>query len=175
MASLTFAIAVAAYAATMLAFNNFDTIVAGEAYRSAQVDPQEIRHYKSRYHIRSIVSLRKKRHGKKWHDDEIRTSEEMGITYINFPMDSGEALTDEEMHQLIDIMNKAEKPVLIHCENGANRTGLAAALYLAGVKKIPPDVADDQLSFKYGHINLGIFDTKAMGASFRDYMDGPEK
>lgn len=165
-------IAVAIYAGNILATNNFHAIVPGEAYRSAQVEPEEIIDYKNRYNIRSIISLRPRKPGKEWYEAEITTSEQMGITYINFPMDSGDALSDEEMAVLVDKMKTAEKPVLIHCENGANRTGLASALYLLGVKNIDAEEADDQLSVKYGHIHLGIFDTKAMRESFDDYIDG---
>lgn len=159
------------YIAKVLLTNNFHPIVEGEAYRSAQVDAEEINHYKTKYNIQSIISLRKKRPGADWYETEIRESQQLGITYIGFPMDSGEELSDEEVAELIGIMKSAPKPLLIHCENGANRTGLAAALYMAGVKQVDPEKADNQLSMKFGHIPLGIFDSKAMSETFEDYRN----
>lgn len=47
----------------------------------------------------------------------------------------------------------APKPLLIHCESGADRSGLAAALYLAAISGAGEEVAEEQLGLKYGHIS----------------------
>lgn len=157
------------YAGKILATNNFHTVVPGEVYRSAQVDEEEIAYYKNNYHIKSIINLRGEEPGSEWYDDEIAQSSKMGITHLNFPMRTSRELTQAQINELIEKMRTAPKPLLIHCENGANRTGLAAALYMAAIKKQDADTADDQLSIKYGHVNLGIFASKAMGESFEKF------
>ena len=50
------------------------------------------------------------------------------------------------------LLREAPKPVLVHCEGGADRTGLAAALYLAAAGH--PAQADGQLSVRYGFVGI---------------------
>jgi hypothetical protein len=65
--------------------------------------------------------------------------------------------------------------VLIHCEAGADRSGLAAALYKLIVAKSPhklivakspPEEASAQLSFRYGHFPWLRNSTAAMARTF---------
>ncbi|MFD2031462.1 tyrosine-protein phosphatase [Ancylobacter dichloromethanicus] len=52
-------------------------------------------------------------------------------------------------------MKDAKKPILIHCQAGADRSGLASALYLAAIKKNSAEAeAEAQLSIRYGHFFL---------------------
>ena len=67
---------------------------------------------------------------------------------------------------LIALMERVEKPILIHCKDGADRTGLASALYLAVVKQEDPKVAEAQLSIRYGHISLPFIPEYAMERTF---------
>ena len=68
--------------------------------------------------------------------------------------------------QLVALLAKAEKPILIHCKSGADRSGLAAALYLAAVKKESQEEAGRQISFWYGHLSLPLLPDYAMDDSF---------
>jgi protein tyrosine/serine phosphatase len=61
-------------------------------------------------------------------------------------------LNEQEAMQLIAVMRDAPKPLLIHCQAGADRTGLASALYLAAIAGKSEQVAEGQLSLRYGHI-----------------------
>jgi len=63
-------------------------------------------------------------------------------------------------------MKGAQKPILIHCREGADRTGLASALYLAAIKKAGEAVAEGQLSIRYGHISLPFIPEYAMDRAF---------
>jgi protein tyrosine/serine phosphatase len=67
---------------------------------------------------------------------------------------------------LIALMEKADKPLLIHCKDGADRAGLASALYLAIVKRVDPKMAEAQLSFRYGHISLPFIPEYAMDRTY---------
>ncbi len=53
-------------------------------------------------------------------------------------------------------MRDAPKPLLIHCLAGADRTGLASALYVAGVEGRGELAAEWQLSIAYGHVGVPV-------------------
>jgi hypothetical protein len=58
--------------------------------------------------------------------------------------------------------------VLIHCRSGADRAGLASALYCLAIAGQKPDNADQQLNVWYGHFPL--LQTIAMDDSFWHYV-----
>lgn len=82
------------------------------------------------------------------------TTHDLGIAHIDFAMSAAHELNDAEARQLIKTMRDAPKPLLIHCMSGADRTGLAAALYVAAIAKGSEGAAEWQLSPRYGHIGL---------------------
>jgi len=167
LASLVVVVAMAggALAATHLN-NNFHTIVEGEAYRSAQPTPDEIRAYRDKYHIATIVNLRGAGPGEAWYDEEVRTANDLGIRHIDFPMNARTELTQQQSLALIALLQSAPKPVLIHCKEGSDRTGLASALYLAALAKAGEPASKAQLSVRYGHIAIPFVGTYEMDRSF---------
>jgi protein tyrosine/serine phosphatase len=167
LASLVAVVAVAggALAATHLD-NNFHAIVAGEAYRSAQPTADEIRAYRDKYHIATIVNLRGAGPGHAWYDEEVKAATELGIRHIDFPMNARTELTQQQSLALIALLQVAPKPLLIHCKEGSDRTGLASALYLAALAGATEPVSEAQLSVRYGHIGIPVIGPYEMDRSF---------
>ena len=157
-----------AYVATMAATGNFHPVVAEEVYRSAQPSPAAIARYRSKYNVRTIINLRGENRGSAWYDDEVATARKLGIQHIDFRVSARHGLSKEEAWQLIQIMEQAPKPLLIHCESGVDRSGLASALYLAGVKRASEKVAERQLSIRYGHIALPFAKGWGMTTTFEE-------
>lgn len=145
---------------------NFHAIVPGEAYRSAQPTTKQIAAYHERYGIRTIINLRGENPGSAWYRDEVAESQRLDITHLNFSMSASEGLSLEEAPALIDLMQKAQKPLLIHCQGGADRSSIAAALYVAAIAKQGEKVAEKQFSLHYGHIPLPIFESYAIDQSW---------
>jgi protein tyrosine/serine phosphatase len=133
---------------------NVHTVAAGELYRSAQPSAAQISGYATRYGIRTIVSLRGENAGRPWYDSEVAASVNLGIAHIDFRMSASRELTQEQAERLVAILEATEKPLLIHCQAGADRSGLAAALYLVAIAKQAEETAEDQLSIGYGHVGL---------------------
>ncbi len=48
-------------------------------------------------------------------------------------------------------MSNAERPLLIHCRSGADRTGLVSAFYVAGIAGGSELYAEFQLTPYFGH------------------------
>jgi len=133
---------------------NVHAVAAGELYRSAQPSAAQITEYATRYGIRTIVNLRGENAGRPWYDSEVAASANLGITHIDFRMSASREVTQEQAERLLVILEAAEKPLLIHCQAGADRSGLVAALYLVAIARQGEETAEHQLSIRYGHIGL---------------------
>jgi protein tyrosine/serine phosphatase len=147
---------------------NFHVVVPNELYRSAQPTAGSIAHMEARYHIRTIFNLRGKFAGKDWYEAEKAAAEKLGITLVDFRMAADQELTKSRAERLISLMRTAQKPILIHCNAGADRTALAAALYLAGVKGVEVEAAESQFSFKYGHLEVPFSPAYAMDRTYEE-------
>ncbi len=145
---------------------NFHTVILNELYRSAQPSPAQIGAYAAAYGIRSIVNLRGEHPGQGWYDAERAESQRLGIQHVDFPMSAKRPLDDARAAQLIALLRSVPKPVLIHCQAGSDRTGLASALYLAAVAGQGEEAAEGQLSVRYGHLGLPMLAPYAMDQTF---------
>ena len=154
------------YVGSLRLTGNFNPVVDGEVYRSAQLSPAEIATFAKAYGIKTIINLRGANPGKAWYDGEVNEARELGVAHLDFRMSARRELTATQAADLLALMKQAEKPLLIHCEAGADRSGLATALYLAVVKKESLAEAAGQLSFRYGHFSLPFVPEYAMDRSF---------
>ncbi len=87
------------------------------------------------------------------------------------------------MHLAKRVFDSIEYPALMHCKSGADRAGLASALYLLLHKNAPVEEAIDQLHLRYGHVRsakTGILDVflqkyrdegAAKGLGFLEWVD----
>jgi protein tyrosine/serine phosphatase len=130
-----------------------------KAWRSAQPAPHQIRALAQRG-IRTIVNLRGERLcGSYWL--EQAACKRHGIALVNLHMRSRRAPTREELRAAVELFNRIEYPMLMHCKSGAERTGLMSILYLFLKEGVPLTEARRQLSPRYGyfrHTNAGILD-----------------
>jgi protein tyrosine/serine phosphatase len=133
---------------------NFHTVLADEVYRAAQVSAAQIAEHESESGIRSILNLRGASLGEAWYDEELATSAALGIVHADFRMSASIQISPDEAAALIALMREMPKPLLIHCRHGSDRTGLAAALYLAAIAGKREAEAEGQLSLRYGHFAI---------------------
>jgi protein tyrosine/serine phosphatase len=143
-----------AYLGCMILSGNFHTVVAGEFYRSAQVTPQRLEAYQRLHGIRTVVNLRGANPESNWYREETAAARRLGITHIDFRMSAKQRLSLEEAKALLALLKTAPKPILVHCTSGADRSGLIAALYLAGANGAGEHEAERQLSIRFGHIGI---------------------
>ncbi|CUX47188.1 fused DSP-PTPase phosphatase/NAD kinase-like protein [Agrobacterium genomosp. 13] len=147
---------------------NFHEVLEGEFYRSAQPDAEDIADYRQRFGINTIINLRDEEKGE-WFRIEEQAAREHGITFIHMPMSSARGPSLEEMSKLASLMTTARKPLLVHCEHGSNRTGLAAAIYLSRSDGIHPLLADLQLSPFFGHVPIPGIGRYEIFRSWREF------
>lgn len=149
---------------------NEHEVIAGELYRSGQPGGEDIDSLVKRHGIKTIINLRNEKRGN-WYAEEKTAAERNGVTLIDHPISSAEILSVEDSTELADIMRNAEKPILIHCEHGANRTGLASAIYVGAVAQRSEIFSQLQLSPYYGHVPIPGIGRYAMWQSWDKFEE----
>ncbi|TCS05395.1 dual specificity protein phosphatase family protein [Rhizobium sp. BK418] len=132
---------------------NFHEVLPGELYRSAQPSPADIDKYAARYGIKTILNLRGE-DSADWYLKETEAAKKAGITHIDYGLSASKEVTHEQALELLALLRNAQKPILIHCQAGADRTGLVSLLYLQQIAGLDEETAERQLSVRYGHIGI---------------------
>jgi uncharacterized protein (TIGR01244 family) len=103
------------------------------------------------------------------HDDEITAFDErqvvgdLGLAYLSLPWNGPEELTDEVFDRARELLNTAERPVLLHCSS-ANRVG---AVW------IPWRILDEGLSWDDALAEAKVvgLESPAYEAKAKDYVE----
>ncbi len=154
---------------------NLHAVSDGILYRSAQLSKTELRSATREYRIKSVLNLRGAHAGQPWYDDEIAAAGELGLAHYDYPLSAKRFVTGQQIDQILDIVRKAPKPLLIHCKSGADRAGLVAALYRFAETGASAAEADRELSLVYGHFPYLTSRSRAMDDSFWTYVGAKER
>lgn len=141
--------------------------IAQDAWRSAQPSPRDIGTM-ARMGIRTIVNLRGERDCGAYRL-QVAACRKHGIRMEELVVKSRAAPTREQVHEANALFARIEHPTLMHCKSGADRAGLASALYLILHEGIPVEQAAAQLGARYGHFKQA--DTGIIDAFFRRYIE----
>jgi len=154
------------YAAYQVSTDNLHTVIPGELYRSARPSLGNIDKWHERYGIKTIINLMGPHPKHDWYQAENAAAKAKGIRMIDYKMSPDRDVSAEEVGEILDILSDAEKPILVHCRSGADRTGLVSALYVAGIAGGSELFAEFQLTPFFGHLPLPFLSTFAMDRSF---------
>ena len=148
----------------LLVYDNYHEAIPGQLYRSGQMSSSQLSRHVVQDRIATVINLRPDTN-EIWHAKEVQVCIEKGIHHIDFPMHGDLPPPRERMTDLVALMKQSTRPVLIHCTHGADRTGLAIALYMRALENLPSEEAARSLSLKYGHLPvMRVFDR-----AFREY------
>ena len=108
--------------------SNFHTVVDGRVYRCAQPSATELDQMIAQLGIRTVVNMRGNGDIQSWYVDETRTTHRHNVSQEDICFSAGRLPSVPELHRLLEVLDKTEYPILLHCRRGADRTGLAAAI-----------------------------------------------
>ena len=150
---------------------NFHPVYDHQVYRSAQLSDNQLREKIEQYGIRSVLNLRGRKPDERWYRDEMAVGRELNVAHADYKLSARKELSVKQMAELVTLMRKLPKPLLVHCQGGADRSGLASALYLYAVQQDSAEKAADQLSVRFGHVPYLFWaDVEAMDKSFRKFV-----
>ncbi len=135
-------------------------------WRSAQPLPHQIRRL-GEQGVRTIVNLRGPTKTSTYAKEKAACAR-YGMTLIDFPMKSRGAPSREVILAAHELLDKVERPFLLHCKSGADRAGLMSVLYLHLKQGVPMAEAKKQLSLRYGHFRQA--DTGILDEVFERYL-----
>ena len=151
--------------------SNFHEVTPGVLYRSRQLSGSQFDHFIKKYRIKTVINLRGASAGAKWYQDEMNVMQRDSVSHLDIHLSAVKYVPPQRLDSIMGVAASATKPILVHCQGGADRSGLFCAAWKLKIEKVPEVKASKQLSFIYGHIPFFIWSgTEAMDSSFRDYV-----
>lgn len=139
-------------------WTNFFEISEG-VYRSNQPTHSRFLRYKD-LGIKSVINLRGwDRYAHYLFEEE--SCRILGLKLYNTRLWARQAADRKNILETIELMRKAQRPLMFHCKSGADRAGFCAAIYQMVFDNVPVQDAKKQLSIKYLHMkwsNTGVLD-----------------
>jgi protein tyrosine/serine phosphatase len=126
---------------------NFRAVLEGRVYRSGQPSPSHLRAWKEKYGLRTVINLRGT--GTSDYAEERRTAQELGLGLVDLEWSAKRIPGPQAVDSLVQALESAEQPLLVHCAEGVDRSGVASALTAMVVGGQNYDDARRQLSRKY--------------------------
>ncbi len=124
--------------------------VADGVFRSNQPTLARLRRMRDKMRIKAVLNLRGTSTRPSFRFSE-RACEELGLDLHVADIRGRRVNHREALINLLDIFRKIPTPFVLHCKSGADRSGLAAALYRVIILGHPVEEARKELSLRYLH------------------------
>lgn len=154
------------HAVFRLVWTNFAAVEPGVLYRCNHPTPGRLAELTRRHGLKTLINLRgQAKNGSDALSREM--AERLGLTFIDMSLESRGAPQKVRIERMATIFREMQAPAIMHCKSGADRAGLASALFVLLNGGTGAD-ALRQLSLRFGHFarsRTGILD-----AFVRRYM-----
>ncbi len=155
--------------------------IAPGVIRSNQPDSARLVRLKAQG-LRAVLYLRGSGAGAPYRAEQLACAE-LGLSFHLCHLSAHRLPDAAQILQLIALFRSIEKPFLMHCRAGADRTGLASAIYLLAIEERDVIEARQMLSWRFGHwswSSTGILDhlllryaaaKRVSGTGFADWVE----
>lgn len=133
-------------------WTNFHEIAPG-VFRSNQPGHARLKAMRDRG-ITTVLTLRGVSHSAHYLT-EAASCRELGMTLEATTMHARAAASREDLQALIALFKRIDRPFVMHCKSGADRAGIASAIWLMVMEGEPVERARRMLSPRYFHIRNG--------------------
>jgi undecaprenyl-diphosphatase len=134
---------------------NFHEVIPGQFYRGAQPSPTELAKIIDRHQIRTVLNVRGCCWPDEWYVAEAKVCQARGVNLEDVSFSAVHLPSRHELRILIDVLDRAERPIFVHCRHGADRTGIASMAAKLLLEKQTFASAHQQLGLGFGHLAIG--------------------
>ena len=134
---------------------NLAVVVEGQVYRSAYPPPPRVTRWIDRLGLKTVVNLRGPSKFASYLD-ERRAVEEAGARMVDIRFSKRENPSVPNLRKLIHTLETGERPMLLHCRGGADRTGVASMMARMALAGESYEVARRQLTLRHMHVGLRV-------------------
>jgi len=152
----------------MIASRNSHVAQPQRLYRTAQLKPAQLERLVREHNIKTVINLRG-RPFSDWYPQEARVTQMLGISQEDVTISANRLPSTGEIRRLVKILEQSEYPIVIHCQQGADRTGLASVMYQLLLTDADYATALRQCSPRFGH--LPVHTARAMDHFYEQYKD----
>jgi protein tyrosine phosphatase (PTP) superfamily phosphohydrolase (DUF442 family) len=145
----------AAATAWNFATGNFGVVLDRKVYRSAQLRAVDLSRAIEDHGVRTVLNLRGHHPEAAWYREERQATLGHGATQVDIAMSARDWMSREQLRALVDVLENAERPILIHCWRGSERTGLASAVAALLEPGSDESLAESQFSLRYLFVPMG--------------------
>jgi protein tyrosine phosphatase (PTP) superfamily phosphohydrolase (DUF442 family) len=147
--------------------DNLGAPVPGRVYRSGQMNAATLGRTVRDRKVKTVLNLRGVNPRAAWYRDERAATTAAGATQIDVSMSSCEWMSRAQMRTVVRVLETCERPLLIHCQWGSERTGLVSAFDTLLRPGATLDEARRQFSIRYLYLPVG--DGTVMEEHLRQY------
>jgi hypothetical protein len=148
-------LAVGGEAVRVLLGGNLHVVVPGRIYRCAQPKPAALADLVRRHGIRTVVNLRGCCAPYDWYMEEARAIHELDLCQEDICLSAYRLPSSSEMRRLVEVLDRTEFPIVLHCRRGADRTGLVAAVCQLLFTHADLGQARKHMGPRFGHVAVG--------------------
>ena len=135
-----------------LVLANLREVDPGRFYRAGQLDAGELREAIETLGLRTLINLRGYDQTQDWYAAETAVARAAGVAHHDVHLSATSLPRPREVVRLLELYRAAERPILVHCESGSDRSGVASALYQIEYMGRSPQQALEMLSLRYRHL-----------------------
>jgi protein tyrosine phosphatase (PTP) superfamily phosphohydrolase (DUF442 family) len=142
---------------------NFGVVVPGQIYRSGQPSPAQLARWIGKYGLKTVLDLRGDEGN--FAAPEKAVTDRMGVALVPVAVGARSPLPRPALMKLMEAIESAPKPMLIHCASGVERSGTVSALAAMAIGGKDYDTARSQ-----AYIPLGPLDRKDGSSHISDVL-----
>jgi protein tyrosine phosphatase (PTP) superfamily phosphohydrolase (DUF442 family) len=146
--------------------HNFGEVQHGRIYRSGQMPSSSLARTVRDYKIKTVLNLRGANKDA-WYVAERDATLKAGATQVDMSMSSCVWMSRAELRTVLETFDTAEYPILIHCQWGAERTGLISAF--AELLRPGSTIEDARAQFSLAYLFVRVKDGKVMAEHLDQY------
>ena len=148
-------VGVSLHVGLILGGSNFHAVLPGEVYRCGQPTGPGLERFIREHGIRTVVNLRGCCPNAEWYRAEAGAASALGVSLEDINFSATRLPSPQSARELVELIDRADYPILFHCQQGADRTGLASALAVLLRTQATLEEGMRNLGLATGHLAIG--------------------